>query len=115
MASTPQGGPCVLVGGLELHLRRFDETYYYLHREVVRPEEDLDSKTILSCVKGMEVLRSVESFGILKRIECRYRLPRVTSRPSFALIESLRRGNKGASRAPVRPHHSECQDNPPGQ
>ncbi|GES53210.1 hypothetical protein Rhsp01_58250 [Rhizobium sp. NBRC 114257] len=61
---------------MELHIRRFDETYYHLHRAVMRPGDNFDVKTLLSWLKGTKVPRSVESFEILDRIEHRYRLPR---------------------------------------
>lgn len=67
--------PVSFQAALELHMRRFGETYYLLRRAVVRSGEIFDDKTLLSWVKGAKVPRSVESFEILKRIEHRYRLP----------------------------------------
>ncbi|GES53252.1 hypothetical protein Rhsp01_58680 [Rhizobium sp. NBRC 114257] len=68
--------PVSFQAALELHIRRFGETYYNLHRAVVRPDDTFDVKTLLSWLKGTKVPRSVESFDILDRIEHRYRLPR---------------------------------------
>lgn len=67
--------PVSFQAALELHMRRFGETYYGLHRAVVHPEETVDNKTILSWVKGTKVPRTIESLEILARIERRYRLP----------------------------------------
>ncbi|MDK4715895.1 hypothetical protein [Rhizobium sp. CNPSo 4039] len=68
--------PVSFQAALELHIRRFGETYYHLHRAVVRPGDSFDAKTLLSWLKGTKVPRSVESFEILDRIEHRYRLSR---------------------------------------
>lgn len=67
--------PVSFQAALELHIRRFGETYYHLHRAVVRPGDNFDVKTLLSWLKGTKIPRSVESFEILDRIEQRYRLP----------------------------------------
>jgi hypothetical protein len=67
--------PVSFQAALELHMRRFGETYHGLHRAVVRAEESLDNKTILSWLKGTKVPRTVESLEILARIERRYPLP----------------------------------------
>lgn len=67
--------PVSFQAALELHIRRFGETYYHLHRAVMRPGDNFDAKTLLSWLKGTKVPRSVESFEILDRIEQRYRLP----------------------------------------
>lgn len=57
------------------HMRRHGDTYWHLHRAVVREEDAFDHKTLLSWTKGTKVPRSIESFEILSRIERRYRLP----------------------------------------
>jgi hypothetical protein len=67
--------PVSFQAALELHIRRFGETYYHLHRAIMRPSDNFDAKTLLSWLKGTKVPRSVESFEILDRIEQRYWLP----------------------------------------
>ncbi len=67
--------PVSFQAALDLHMRRFGESYYHLHRAVVRLNELLDQKTILSWLKGTKVPRSVQSLEILRRIERRYQLP----------------------------------------
>ncbi|NTG32645.1 hypothetical protein G6K91_00055 [Agrobacterium rhizogenes] len=61
---------------LELQMRRFGESYYYLHRAIKRPGDVFDDATILSWLKGTKVPRSVESMDVLGRIEHRYQLPK---------------------------------------
>lgn len=60
---------------LELHMRRFGESYWHLFRAVTEHGETFDHKTLFSWLKGTKVPRSVESFEVLERIEMRYRLP----------------------------------------
>jgi hypothetical protein len=67
--------PISFQAAFALQLKRFGETYYHLHRAVVRPGDDFDNKTMLSWVKGTKVPRSLHSFEILGRIEQRYSLP----------------------------------------
>lgn len=67
--------PISFQAALALQLKRFGETYYYLHRAVIRPGDDFDTKTMLSWLKGTKVPRSLQSFEILGRIEQRYGLP----------------------------------------
>lgn len=67
--------PVSFQASLELHMRRFGESYYYLHRAVIRPDETFDTKTILSWLKGTKVPRTIDSLEVLGRIERRYRLP----------------------------------------
>ncbi|WP_420841279.1 hypothetical protein [Ensifer aridi] len=57
------------------HMRRHGDSYWHLHRAVVREEDAFDRKTLLSWTKGTKVPRSIESLDILSRIERRYRLP----------------------------------------
>lgn len=57
------------------HMRRHGDSYWHLHRAVVREEDAFDHKTLLSWTKGTKVPRSNESLDILSRIERRYRLP----------------------------------------
>ncbi len=67
--------PVSFQAALELHMRRFGESYYYLHRAIIRPDETFDNKTILSWLKGTKVPRTIDSLEVLGRIERRYRLP----------------------------------------
>ncbi|HCD85063.1 MAG TPA: hypothetical protein DEQ45_14755 [Agrobacterium sp.] len=60
---------------LQLHMRRHGETYWVLHRSVVRADETMDRKTLLTWVEGTRIPRSTNSFEVLGRIERRYRLP----------------------------------------
>ncbi len=66
--------PAAFQDALVYHMRRFGESYWQLYR-VVRLGETFDDKTLLSWIQGERVPRSVASFGILARIEQRYRLP----------------------------------------
>ncbi len=67
--------PSAFHEALELHMKRHGDTYWYLHRAVVKPDETLDRKTLITWVHGTRAPRSLESFKILGRIERRYRLP----------------------------------------
>lgn len=60
---------------LELHMRRHDDSYWHLHRAVVRDDEKLDHSTIRHWLQGSKAPRSVASMEVLSRIERRYRLP----------------------------------------
>ncbi|MBB4189312.1 hypothetical protein GGE07_005994 [Sinorhizobium terangae] len=60
---------------LSYHMRRHGDSYWHLHRAIVREEDAFDHKTLLSWTKGTKVPRSIVSFEILSRIEWRYRLP----------------------------------------
>ena len=60
---------------LVLHLKRFSESYYQLHRSIIRPGEKLDRATLQSWVEGRRSPRSAASLEILARIERRYDLP----------------------------------------
>lgn len=55
-------------------MRRFGDSYWQLYRAVVRLNEIFDNKTLLSCIQGERMPRSVASFDFLSRIERRYRL-----------------------------------------
>ncbi|MBP2238687.1 hypothetical protein J2Z31_005228 [Sinorhizobium kostiense] len=63
------------------HMRRHGDTYWHLHRAIVREEDAFDHKTLLSWTKGTKVPRSIESLDVLSRIERRYRLMRVHRDP----------------------------------
>jgi hypothetical protein len=67
--------PATFQDALVYHMRRFGESYWQLYRAVILLGETFDDKTLLSWIQGERVPRSVASFGILTRIEQRYRLP----------------------------------------
>jgi hypothetical protein len=67
--------PASFCEALDLHMKRFDDSCWHLHRAVVRPGELTDMRTIVSWRRGEKSPRNVESFAIVARIECRYRLP----------------------------------------
>ncbi|MBB5049387.1 hypothetical protein HNR60_004164 [Rhodopseudomonas rhenobacensis] len=60
---------------LELHMRRHGDSYWHLHRAVVRDDENLDRSTIRHWLQGSKAPRSAASMEVLARIERRYRLP----------------------------------------
>lgn len=60
---------------LELHMRRHGDSYWHLHRAVIRDDEKFDHSTIRHWLQGSKAPRSVASMEVLGRIERRYRLP----------------------------------------
>lgn len=60
---------------LILHLGRFSESYYQLHKAIVRPGETFNSATFKSWVNGRRTPHGAASLQILARIEARYCLP----------------------------------------
>jgi hypothetical protein len=66
--------PASFQDALIYHMRRFGDSYWQLHRAVSRLNETFDGTTLLSWIRGERVPRSIASFGILSRIEHRYRL-----------------------------------------
>lgn len=60
---------------LILHMGRHAESYYQLHRSVIKPGEKLDRATLKSWADGRRTPQSAASLAILTRIECRYDLP----------------------------------------
>lgn len=60
---------------LVLHLGRFSESYYQLHRAIIKVGEKLDRSTLQSWVEGRRAPRNAASLEILARIEHRYGLP----------------------------------------
>lgn len=67
--------PTSFADALELHMRRHGDSYWHLHRAVVRDDEDFDRSTIRHWMQGSRAPRSAASMVILARIEHRYRLP----------------------------------------
>lgn len=67
--------PPTFPAALELHMRRHGDSYWHLHRAVVRDDESLDRSTIRHWLQGSKAPRSVASMGVLARVERRYRLP----------------------------------------
>ena len=58
-----------------LHLSRYQESYFILHRAVIRPDEKFYPATIKAWCSGKRTPRSTLSLEILARIEARYALP----------------------------------------
>jgi len=67
--------PPTFVEALQLHMRRYGDTCWYLHRAITRPGEAFNRKTIVVWFNGEKPPRSVQSLEMLGRIERRYRLP----------------------------------------
>jgi hypothetical protein len=67
--------PSSFADALAYQMRRFGESYWQLHRAVVRIDETFDAKTLLSWIEGQRVPRSVASYDVIDRIERRYCLP----------------------------------------
>ncbi len=59
---------------LDFQMRRHGDSYWHLHRAVVRDDESLDRSTIRHWLQGSKSPRSVASMEVLARIERRYRL-----------------------------------------
>jgi hypothetical protein len=68
--------PASFSEALELHMRRHGDSYWHLHRAVVRDDESLDPSTIRHWLLGSKAPRSTASMELLERIERRYRLPK---------------------------------------
>ncbi|RUW03210.1 hypothetical protein EOA53_29750, partial [Mesorhizobium sp. M1A.F.Ca.IN.020.03.1.1] len=60
---------------LDFQMRRHGDSYWHLHRAVVRDDESLDRSTIRHWLQGSKSPRTVASMEVLARIERRYRLP----------------------------------------
>jgi hypothetical protein len=67
--------PSTFQEALDLHMRRHGDSYWHLHRAVVREDENLDRSTIRCWLQGFKAPRGVASMEVLARIERRYRLP----------------------------------------
>ncbi|WP_159587948.1 hypothetical protein [Chelativorans xinjiangense] len=67
--------PTTFQEALALHMRRHGDSYWHLHRAVVRDDEKLDHSTIRHWLQGSKAPRSIASMEVLGRIERRYRLP----------------------------------------
>lgn len=88
---------------LVLHLNRFSESYYQLHRSIITPNDKLDRATIQSWVEGRRAPRSAASLEILTRIEHRYalplgyfksKLPNPARAPSGIVVEGISRAEQ---------------------
>lgn len=73
--STVWEEPTTFREAISLHAKRHGDSYWHLHRAVVRSDENIDVKTIRTWMTGTKVPRSVKSLEVLGRIEKRYRLP----------------------------------------
>ncbi|MEI9407645.1 hypothetical protein [Mesorhizobium salmacidum] len=60
---------------LQLQMLRHGDSYWHLHRAIVKDDETIDRSTIRHWLSGDKVPRSVASIELLSRIERRYRLP----------------------------------------
>ena len=67
--------PAVFSDALTLHMERYGDSVWHLHRAVSRPGETFDRTTIREWRAGRKAPRSAVSLRILARIEHRYRLP----------------------------------------
>lgn len=67
--------PTSFPDALELHMRRHGDSYWHLHRAVVRDGENFGHSAIRHWLQGSKAPRSVASIEILARIERRYCLP----------------------------------------
>lgn len=67
--------PSTFQEALALHMRRHGDSYWHLHRAVIRPTEVFDRKTIATWRSGRRIPQTTESMKVLRRIESRYRLP----------------------------------------
>jgi hypothetical protein len=68
--------PATIAEALTLHMDRYGETAWHLHRALARDGITIDRKTIATWADGSRIPRSVESLDLLARIERRYRLPK---------------------------------------
>ncbi|MER8691544.1 hypothetical protein NKI77_04760 [Mesorhizobium opportunistum] len=69
-----QSDPQTFHAALDFQMRRHGDSYWHLHRAVVRDYESLDRSTIRHWLQGSKSPRSVASMEVLARIERRYRL-----------------------------------------
>lgn len=67
--------PETFAAALKLHMQRYGDSAWQLHRAVVREDENFDRRTLTLWCQGRRTPRSVKSLEILRRIEKRYRLP----------------------------------------
>src|SRR6185312_14825719 len=96
--------PAAFSEALVLHIHRHGETYWRLHRAVVRPGENLNPKTIRTWIEGTRTPRSVISLDVLRRIERRYQLPEGYFQTKFPHQSRAANGHEldGISRAERR-------------
>jgi hypothetical protein len=67
--------PRTFAAALALHARRHGDSYFHLHRSIVREGETFNRTTIQQWAKGLKHPQDAASFSMLERIEHRYRLP----------------------------------------
>lgn len=60
---------------LNLHMARHGDTYWSLHRAIVRESDTFDRTTLKTWIAGEREPRTLQSRDLLSRIERRYRLP----------------------------------------
>lgn len=60
---------------LNLHMERHGDTYWSLHRAIIRESDSFDRTTLKSWMSGEREPRTLQSRDLLLRIERRYRLP----------------------------------------
>jgi hypothetical protein len=60
---------------LSQQMERHGDSCWHLHRSIIRPGERLDRKTLQDWAAGRKVPNSIASLEMVRRIECRYRLP----------------------------------------
>lgn len=60
---------------LNLHMERHGDTYWSLHRAIVRDSDKFDRTTLKSWMSGEREPRTLQSRDLLLRIERRYQLP----------------------------------------
>ncbi|TPK05685.1 hypothetical protein FJ872_25695 [Mesorhizobium sp. B2-5-9] len=69
-----QSDPQTFQAALDFQMRRHGDSYWHLHRAIVRDDESLDRSTIRHWLQGSKSPRGVASMEVLARIERRYRL-----------------------------------------
>ncbi|AGH97675.1 hypothetical protein [Micavibrio aeruginosavorus] len=74
-SSDPWDDPEVFHEALDLHMKRYGESSWFLHSAITLPNEKIQRTTISAWRKGTKIPRSITSMEILNRIEKRYQLP----------------------------------------
>lgn len=75
-------------------MARHGETAGRLHKSIVGPEDRTDRKTIAQWAAGIKSPRTVTSFEMLARIECRYQLPIGYFRAKLPIRTQAARGHR---------------------